>query len=346
MYTRIFLSLLLLALVAGTDAALAQSRVGTSAATFLTIGAGARGSSLGHAYTASATGADALFWNPAGAARPVASGHRGSLMFTHHDWFAGVDYNAAGAVIPVMASGAVGLSVIQLDYGDQKLRTIDFPEGTGEIFDATDLAIGVSYAQPLTPTFYMGGTAKYIRQSIRDMAASTFAFDLGFVLETRYLNGIRLAASIMNFGGKMQMDGINAEEYIDIAPETNFNADNIPARIQMDRWDLPLAFKFGVAVPAVRAGNVELDLLADSQQTNDNNLNADVGAALRYATRTLTLEVRSGYRDVGLDNVDSHLSYGAGLDLRVSALRFGFDFGYIPFDHLGDTRLIDFRLNF
>lgn len=39
----------------------AQSRVGTTAAPFLILGTGARGSALGHAYTAVATGGDACF---------------------------------------------------------------------------------------------------------------------------------------------------------------------------------------------------------------------------------------------------------------------------------------------
>lgn len=47
---------------------MAQSRVGTSAAVFLTLGNGARASALGHAYTATSRGADALFWNPSGSA--------------------------------------------------------------------------------------------------------------------------------------------------------------------------------------------------------------------------------------------------------------------------------------
>src|SRR5690606_7197533 len=79
--------------------AAAQSRVGTAAATFLTLGTGARGSSVGHAYTAAATGADGLFWNPSGIARSAeGSGPRGSLLFSHYQWFEEVDYNALGAV--------------------------------------------------------------------------------------------------------------------------------------------------------------------------------------------------------------------------------------------------------
>ncbi|HBX66096.1 MAG TPA: hypothetical protein DEG32_08035, partial [Balneolaceae bacterium] len=43
----------------------AQSRVGTTAAPFLTLGVGAKGSALGHANTVITSGAEGLFWNPA-----------------------------------------------------------------------------------------------------------------------------------------------------------------------------------------------------------------------------------------------------------------------------------------
>ena len=189
----------------------AQSRVGTTAATFLTLGSGARGASLGNAYTAIATGPDALFWNPGGAARPYRGVHRTGLFFTNNQWVAGIDYNAAAVIVPVTSSGVVGLSLASVDYGDMKVTTISQPEGTGETFSANDLSVGLSYAMPLTNSFYFGGTTKYVRQSIRDMAASTIAVDVGFVLVTDYFNGMKVAASIMNFGGKMQMDGINSE---------------------------------------------------------------------------------------------------------------------------------------
>ncbi|NNE46744.1 MAG: hypothetical protein HKN37_08795, partial [Rhodothermales bacterium] len=58
-------------------ASFGQSRVGTTSATFLTIGTGARGSALGHAYTAVVSGPDALFWNPGAAAIPHMGDYRG-----------------------------------------------------------------------------------------------------------------------------------------------------------------------------------------------------------------------------------------------------------------------------
>lgn len=342
---RILFTSLVLAVVVSTTT-VAQDRVGTTAATFLTLGTGARGTALGHAYTAIATGPDALYWNPGGASRMGSGGSRSGVMFTHHEWFADINYNAVAVVVPAFGASVLGLSIGSVDYGTMDVRTVSQPNGTGETFSAADLVIGFTYAMPLTNTFHFGGTAKYVSQHIRDMSASTVAFDFGFVLETRYLNGLQLAASIMNFGGKMRMDGINSERNIDIAPGSTGSSESIPVRVRMDAWDLPIAFKFGVALPVVSAGNLELLLLADANQTNDNGLNSDFGSQLRYSTKTVSFDARLGWRDAFLDNVDSHLSYGAGLDVQVSSVRFGFDFAYVPFDFLDDVRLIDFRVTF
>lgn len=324
----------------------AQSRSGTTAAAFLTIGTGARGQALGHAYTALATGADALFWNPAGAARTYGDNSSGSVFLSHSRWFADIDYNAAAAVIPISGDRVLGLSVAAVNYGTMIVRTVAFPEGTGETFRANDFSLGLSYAQPLTESFYFGGTAKYVRQQIRDMDASTIGFDVGFVLQSGYLGGLVLAASIQNFGGKMQMSGINNVVFVDIDETTSGNNPDIPARIEMDAWDLPLSFKFGMAMPVVQVGMMELMALADIQQSNDNSLNSDVGAQLRVHNRTFNFDLRSGYKDLFLDNVDSHATFGAGVDVRAFGLRIGFDYAYTPFNLLGQTQVVDFRMYF
>ena len=176
--------------------------------------------------------------------------------------------------------------------------------------------------------------------------ADAVAFDFGFVLETQYLNGLTLAASIQNFGGKMQMGGVNSQVFVDIDETNSGNNPDIPARLELGKWDLPLSFKFGMAVPVFQAGNVQLLALADAHQSNDNNLNGDVGGQLRYGNRTLNFDLRAGYKDLFVDNVDSHLTFGAGLDVRVSRLRFGFDYAYTPFELLGNTHMVDFRLYF
>ncbi|MEL7361418.1 MAG: PorV/PorQ family protein [Bacteroidota bacterium] len=340
------LGLLLLLLAAWPQQGLAQSRVGTTAAPFLTLGTGARGQALGQAYSTQATGADALFWNPAGAARAYQGRYRSNLFATHHNWFADIDYNAVGLTIPV-GVGTLGLSATFVDYGELDLRTERDQEDTGQTFGASDLAIGITYARPLTESFYFGGTAKFIRQGIYDMAAQTVAFDFGFVLESAYFNGLVLSATIMNFGGKMQMEGVNAQVAFDPDPNQSGNNNSTPAEIQLESWDLPLAFKFGMSYPVARVDAVELRLMAEADQTNDNNLNGDLGAQLRYATGAFTLDGRVGYKDLFLDDaVDSHFTFGGGVAVRVADYRVAFDYAYTPFDFLDATQMIDVRVFF
>lgn len=343
-------SLLLVALVAALTApapAAAQSRVSTSAAQFLTIGTGARGSALGHAYTATASGADALYWNPAGAARIEDSRNQGSIFFSHNRWLADIDYNAFGLVIPITSSGVIGLSLAQVDYGRMERRTIELPEGTGETFGAADLVVGLTYAQPLTDLFYIGGSMKYVRQSIYDMSASTMAVDIGFVLDSNYLNGLKLAASISNFGGKMQMDGINTRIFTDIDPQNSGSNQNLAARLETGQWDLPLSFKFGLALPVIQTSAAQLDLLTDAHQTNDNNLNADLGARLRFNVSSLHLDLRTGYKDLALGSeVTTHMTYGAGISVDAMGLRFAIDYAYLPSEFFEAVQIADLRLNF
>lgn len=342
------LGLAVCSLLCCTGALHAQSRTGTTAATFLTLGTGARAHGLGQAYTTMASGGDALFWNPAGAARPYLGTYRSNAFFTHYEWVAGIDYNAGGVVLPITSSGVVGLSIATVDYGRMDVRTVDLPEGTGETFTSNDLSLGLTYAQPLTSSFYFGGTVKYIRQGIRDMSARTVAFDFGFLLETRYFKGLKISASIQNFGGKMQMSGVNSQVFVDIDEDNSGSNPNLPARIEMGHWDLPLSFRFGAAMPVLQTANIEVLALGDVNQTNDQNLNGDFGGQFRFRTKTFNFDVRAGYKDLFLksDRVDSHASYGAGLDVRVGDMRFGFDYAYIPFDLLDDSQLIDVRVAF
>ncbi|QXD14030.1 PorV/PorQ family protein [Rhodocaloribacter litoris] len=343
---RILLTALLLGGLGKGAPVQGQSRTGTSAAPFLILGTGARGSALGHAYTAVTSGADALFWNPAGAARSYDAENRGAVFFTHTRWLAGIDYNAFGLVVPVTASGVVGLSLAQLDYGRMEVRTVELPEGTGETFGATDFVIGLSYAQPLTNTFFLGGTAKYVRQQIYDMSARTLAVDVGFVLTTGYLNGLRLAASIMNFGGEMQMRGVNTRVFVDIDPTNDGSNDALPAQLETQRWELPLSFKFGTAWPVIQTGQMRLELYADAHQPTDNGLNADAGAELRFMMGGANLDLRAGYKDLPLRNTYAHLTLGGGLDLQLGTLRFGADVAYVPFELLGHVTMLDLRLYF
>ena len=267
------------------------------------------------------------------------------MFLTQHEWVADIRYNAAGVTIPAGGDGVLGLSIASVGYGRDEVRTERQPEGTGDTFGATDFSFGLSYARPLTESFYFGGTAKVVRQTIWDMSATGVAADFGISLDTGF-NGVTLAASIQNFGSKMRMGGINARRTIDVDEGTRGNNDNVTAELEMEGWDMPLSFRFGASAPVVRAAGVELRLLADAQQTNDNVLNADFGGLASYNAGPVVLELRGGYRDAFVEDVDSHLSFGGGVRAEVAGYALGVDVAYLPFDYLGNSTMFDLRLDF
>ena len=343
-------TLLLLLLFIVSPVILAQSRVGTTAAPFLTMGVGAKNLALGHAGTVNTTGAEALFWNPAGISLETDAGTYSSGFLTVNQLFVDVNAYGTGLVFPIGKTPGknFGLGINFVDYGRMTVRTVADQEGTGATFGAHDLSIGLTYAQNLTESFHFGGTAKIIQQKIYDMAASTFAVDFGFILKTDYLNGMVIGGSISNFGGKMQMDGINSERFIDIDPTQEGDNRNVPARTYMDEWDLPLSFRFGAKFPIVNQENLQWSVLSDIQQTNDNELNLDSGSELSYLSKTIKFHTRVGYKDLGIGTkVDAHLSYGAGITLRTnSGVAIGVDFAQVPHYYLGQTTIVDLKLYF
>lgn len=327
-----------------------QSRVGTSAAPFLTMGVGAKGAALGHANTVNSSGAEAMYWNPSGISLENEAGSANSAFFSINELFVDVSAYAAGLVFPIGNDTGknFGIAVNYVDYGRMDVRTVELQEGTGATFGAHDLSIGLTYAQNLTESFHFGGTAKLIQQKIYDMTAGTFAIDVGFLLKTEYINGLTIGASISNFGGKMQMDGVNSQYFLDVDPTSEGNNEDVASRIYMDKWDLPLSFRVGVKIPAIKKDNLELLLLSEAQQTNDNDLNLDSGTELSYLSNTVKFHARAGYKDLLLGNkVDSHFTYGAGFILNTAnGLAIGVDFAQVPFEYLGQTTIIDLKLYF
>jgi hypothetical protein len=144
----------------------------------------------------------------------------------------------------------------------------------------------------------------------------------------------------------MQMDGINIRDTYEPDPAVGGN-DRVFVRKEMDQWNIPLQFKFGIAVPAIVSKYYTLEFMAESHQTNDQNLNGDFGSEFTFKTNSTNFRVRAGYKDLFLgDNVDGNFTYGAGFDMALSSTRIGFDFGISRQNMLADVQMIDLRVYF
>jgi len=167
-----------------------NDKVGSSAFKFLNIQTDAHGAALG-GLAAQASGANALFWNPAGIAGSEGIGVSAGMT----QWLVETTVMNIGVVMPMMG-GTVGLSVVSVNYGEIMKSgwagTTEFVfEPNQGSFTPTDMSLQASYGRSLSDKFSLGGTAKMISQSIDDVSISGLAFDIGTQFNTGY-RGIRM----------------------------------------------------------------------------------------------------------------------------------------------------------
>jgi len=316
-----------------------QTKVGSTAAPFLNIAVSPRAISMGGAFIATANDVSSLYWNPAGASRSDIN----EAMFSHSRWFADINYNWAGAMIKLGGAGTLGLSLTYLDYGDIEVTTLAEQDGTGEFFSASDMSLGLTYAYNLTDRFSLGGSVKYIQQKIWNSSASAFAIDLGVLFHSD-IYGLRIGATITNFGTGMRMDGKDLLVQHDIDPNNYGNNDQILANLQTDEFPLPLTFRIGLAMDVLDTEEHRFTVAADALHPNDNSESVNVGA--EYMFNNL-IAFRVGYKALFLDNSEEGLTAGVGLNYDFAA-DFGIriDYAYQDFGVLDYTQHFSLGIKF
>lgn len=317
------------------------SKVGTTAASFLEIPVGARALAMGNAYVASAEDASALYWNPSGIARVQTN----QAFIQHTNWLAGTKFDYAGIVFPLGEFGTVGASVTSFNSGDMKVTNIDFPDGNGLYFNVNDVAIGVSYARALTDRFSIGFNAKYIQESIWNESSSGFAIDVGTLLITNFLNGLRIGASIYNFGTNMQMTGPDLRQFHPIDPTKLGSNQNIPEDIETNSWPLPLNFQFGLATDIINSDDNKLTLAVDALHPSDNYESMNVGG--EYSFKKF-IYFRLGYQSLFLKDREGGASAGVGLryEIPYSNLTLSVDYAYNDYGRLNSTNTFSLFIGF
>jgi len=306
------------------------TKVGTTAAKFLSIPVGARALGMGSAFVAVSDDASAMYWNPSGIARLSQS----EALFNHANWIADIGFNYAGVVIPMADIGVVGVNFTSLSMADMERTTEDQPEGTGQYFSAGSFAIGVSYARNLTNWFSIGGTAKYINEHIWNSSAGGFAMDIGTLFTTPF-PGLKFGAGIYNFGTKMHMSGEDLLVQKDITP-INGNNSNLNAYLSTDYFDLPLTLRIGLAYEAIATDDQHFLIVADAAHPNDNSENVNLGA--EYSLFKRMFSVRGGYMAIGTQDSEEQFTLGSGLKYGISSdVTVRFDYAYEKFGRLSSV---------
>jgi len=317
----------------------AQAKISTTAAQFLGISIGARELGMGGTSVASAFDVSSIYYNP-GAFSQV---HKTQVLVSTTDWLVGSKFRWLGAMLDIDGSNAIGLSITQLAYGDEMVTTEDNPEGTGERWSAQDFALALSYSRNLTDRFSIGGSAKYINQTIWNETASTIAFDLGLLFVTGF-HDMRLGMSIANFGGDMKMDGRDLRKVIDIDPSNAGSNKLNLANMVTDPWPIPLIFRVGFAMDVVKNQTATVTLECDAQRPSDNVEVVNVGAEV---TLMNLISLRGGYKSLFQKDSEEGLTLGAGVKYdQLGSMGLEINYAYQQFGKFGNLNTFSLGINF
>lgn len=315
------------------------SKKGTTAASFLSIGQGARALSMGGAFVAVADDQSSLYWNPAGIADLTGI----SVIVDHTQWFADIQYNYLGATIGLGDLGTVGLTFTGSSIDEMLVTTVDNPEGNGETFTVSDIAVSAAYAIKLTDKFSIGFNPKFIYQKIWRMSASAMAIDIGVKYITPF-DGAVLGMSISNFGSKMQLAGNSTVVFHDIDETTSGNNGRIPANLGTEEWMLPLNFRVGIAYGVYKDESNVLTLAIDASHPSDNYESIDLGG--EYVFNDF-ISIRGGFKSMFLAESEEGMTLGVGVKQAiVGSSIVTFDYGYQDFGILKDVQKFTVGINF
>lgn len=317
----------------------AMTKTGTSVGQFLKIGTTADILGMGESGVANVRGMSAMQYNPAGLSRYNCQ----AITFSQSNWLVDTDFLYFGGTMNFGNMGTVGLSMTTLDYGEMAVRTVEDPEGTGEVFDAQDLSLGLVYANNLTDRFSIGGQVKYIGQKIWHMTAQTMAVDMGALFITQF-KGIRLGMSITNFGGKMKMSGRDVRFYDDPDEDSYGNNDQVPAEYQLEKWPLPLTYRVGLAGEPIQNKNLRWTISVDAIHPSDNTEYINLGTEIVYRKM---LFLRTGMRTLFQEDREGGFTLGGGLKYTFNqSLKLQLDYANVDYGRLGNVSFFTISINY
>ena len=300
---------------------LGGQRTGTSSLQFLKIGNGARGTAMGETFVAVADDISALQYNPAGLVLFKENG----ITFSHTQWFVDTRLEYFGGVVH-FGNNALGLSVTSLRTEDMKVTTELQPEGTGDFFRFSDLALGLSYSRRMTDQFSFGATVKYVQENLGELTMKTVVGDLATYYKTG-LGTSRFAVVISNFGSQ-------------VGPSGSVNLIEGRVAENFQKFPPPTLFRIGFAFEPWMNERNRITTSIQLNSPNDNAEFLNVGAEYAYKD---FLYLRGGYK---FNVYAESFSAGAGLRFPISYAKTSLDYSIAKYKELGYAQRLSMNIMF
>jgi len=286
-----------LCLAAAESRAFADGK-GSAGFNFLKVGAGARQMSMANTAIALDGDVNSGSYNPS----TLADLAQQEVGFLHTQYLEDINYQYTAYAYPHSSLGTFGLAMHRVTYGS--IQGYDPQNRKTSTLNASDTALGLTYARTIRQGLNLGLTGRYIKEDLSVATAQGFGMDIG----TLYRPSGNSWWSKLGFGAAMR------------------NLGTKPAFVR-ESTSLPLQYDFGISY--VDWGG-RLAGTFEAHKPKDSKMGYNLG--FEVTTRRF-LSIRAGYRtdkDIG-----PNFTAGFGLLFWNESLRF--DYAFVPYENLGNV---------
>jgi len=268
----------------------------------------------------------------------------------------GVNMNAFGFAQKIGKNGALGVSLMAMDFGDIPVTTVGQPEGTGATFSPSFFNLGVGYSHVFDNKISVGILFRSVSERISDLSASSFAIDAGVQYVTGENDNFKFGISLRNIGAPMRFEG----EGLSFSTQIPFEGAGYSLAVDQrpQRYELQSVLNIGASYDII-LGNPTNRLTILANFASNSFSQDQIGGGLEFRFNDMFF-VRGGYRydfGVAAENAQPPLYSGpcGGVSIEVpvgkdtdekKASRFGVDYAYRATNIFDGSHNIGVRLSF
>lgn len=177
-----------------------RSKIKPSTFNFLKTTTHARIAGMGDAFTAVSTGMDGIVWNPAGLTKVDRFGY----SFGYTQWLVDSRFVTGAMAYNTGRWGVIGVSFVNFSLPDMVETTTQQPDGTGNMVDSGDLAVGVVYAYQLTDKLSAAASLRFVQSALGPETLSAISVNVSSLMYTGF-RSLRIGMNMKNLGGEQEI---------------------------------------------------------------------------------------------------------------------------------------------
>ena len=344
LYTLLIICFSGVSMIAGNP-----DRQGEAGAAELLMNPWARSAGLHSMSTSSVAGVESMRINIAGLSRL----NKGEFVISNTRLYEGstLGINSLGFATKVGASGAFGITLVAMDFGDIPVTTTAQPEGTGANYSPSFFNLGLGYSYTYDNKISVGLLVRMVSETLPDVSANGFAIDAGVQYVSGESGEFKLGIALRNIGSPMEFGGEGLSFRTD-APESTVGYD-VTVNQRAEDFELPTLLNIGVSYDFYFGEENYLRAIANF--TSNAFSRDDFGIGAEFSFRNMVV-LRAAYKkslDADQKGIEDNLYTGlaAGISIDVPLKRagnrvIGIDYAYRTTNPFRGTHNFSLRMGF